>query len=343
MNRLGSAFLAVSLMTGCGGVVTESDVSAEESQQHTAAPLTSANVDVPPECLGILDFVNGVNYATLDYYLPSNIASAIIARRATTPFVSIADISSLSGVADTRLKEIEEGARAEFYLKPNCVGIFDELAVSADDEAAIVALVNRISSTELHDTLPNAWNGAEALLNTRPFTSVAAISNTAGIGPVSLRNIRNAATLSHPLEVLVAALEKAPKTDYTGVIARHFDWWNEMRFWIDGSSRTGGITCFGIPASRVPYPATWRANLAAPEEVLGRYDAAMVWADYYKQVPEDIKVAGRANLASQLSGRLLSGCIYSYTTYPGWSGGTVAFFFDPADGFGVSTQTTWTE
>ncbi|MCE9669299.1 helix-hairpin-helix domain-containing protein [Myxococcus stipitatus] len=308
-----------------------------------AAPLTSTDVDVAPECLGLLDFVNGVNYATLDYYLPSNVASALIARRTTRPFVSIADLLTVSGMGEARLKQLEGGARAEFYLKPHCVGIFDALAVSADDEAAIVALVNSISSTELHDILPDAWNGAETLLNTRPFTNVLGISNASGIGPVSLRHIRNAATLSRPLEVLITALETVPKEDYRGYITRHFDWWNEMRTLLAWSSRERPITCFGLNPDRVPYTASWRANLATPEEVLGWFDSAYARADPHTQVPPAVKAAGRNNLAALLQGRLLSGCIYSYMDYPGWSGGTVAFFLDTADGFAVSTRTTWTE
>jgi len=316
--------------------------------QSEVTPLTAQDVDVAPECQGILDFVNGANYATLDFYLPSNVASGIVSRRAVTPFVSIEDISSLSQVGEARLKEIELAAREEAYLVGSgCVGIFDELAISADDEAAIVALVNNISSTELHDILPNAWNGAVNLLNARPFSSIQAISNTTGIGIVSLRHLRNAATLSAPLETLIAATAGVSGGgDFGGSIARHFDWWTEMLYNLRGSHNSGAKpVCFGIDLERIPADAgdvDIRPTLATPAEVLERFDYTLRQADRHNQVPQTLKDAGRANLAAQLEGRLLAGCSYGFAPDP-WSGHTVEFFFDPADGFGISTHTFWSE
>ncbi|MCE9666395.1 hypothetical protein LY474_01100 [Myxococcus stipitatus] len=346
-HRLGSALLAAGLLAGCGGT-TEADVSTPEPVQSEVTPLTAQDVDVAPECQGILDFVNGANYATLDFYLPSNVASGIVSRRAVTPFVSIEDISSLSQVGEARLKEIELAAREEEYLVGSgCVGIFDELAISADDEAAIVALVNSISSTELHDILPNAWNGAVNLLNARPFSSIQAISNTSGIGVVSLRHIRNAATLSAPLETLIAAANAIPSDGANGgTIARHFDWWTQMLYDLRGSYNQGSRPeCFGIDPDRIPADASdvdIRPTLATPAEVLARFDYALSLADRRNTIPADVKSAGRANLAAQLEGRLLAGCSYGFAPDP-WSGHTVEFFFDPADGFGISTHTYWAE
>ncbi|MCP3097370.1 hypothetical protein LZ198_00630 [Myxococcus sp. K15C18031901] len=344
-RRLGSAFIAVGLLAGCGGV-TEAELSTPEPTQTQAetTPLTSLDVDVAPECEGILDFVNRATYATLDFYLPSNVASGIVNRRVTTPFVSIEDISAIPQVAEARLKEIEKGARAEGYLSPNCIGIYDELALSVDDSSSILHLVNSISSTELHDMLPNAWTGATNLLNTRPFETIQAVSNTSGIGIVSLRHIRNAATLSRPLENLAYELDQLSSNgSHGGKLARHFDWWTTMRNDIRGAYGRTDVECFGIDEDRIPADGpTLRANLATPADVLARFEYTVQVSDRYNVVPQPLKDAAKANLVNLSAGRSFVGCSYSFEKDP-WSGDTVEFFYDPADGFGIWTHTYWSE
>ena len=200
--RLGSAFLAVSLLAGCGEGTFEPSSDSLESQQ---APLTQTDVDVAPECQGIITFANTASFATLDEYLPSDLVSNLVSQRSVAPFVTLANINSVPLVGPARLEQLEGGARAEGFIGSSCVGIMDDLAISTSDETKLVALVNSLSSTELHDILPYAWNGAANLLNVRPFTSAQAISNMSGIGSVSFRNLRNAATLSQPLEALKTA------------------------------------------------------------------------------------------------------------------------------------------
>ena len=68
MRRLCSALLAVSLFAGCGGPEAGRFTESLERQE---APLTTTDVDVAPECQGLLTFANVASFATLDEYLPS--------------------------------------------------------------------------------------------------------------------------------------------------------------------------------------------------------------------------------------------------------------------------------
>ncbi|XXF76984.1 hypothetical protein P2318_28600 [Myxococcaceae bacterium GXIMD 01537] len=334
-HRLGSAVLAVSLLAGCGG--TEPAPSSEPVAQQQA-PLTATDVDVAPECQGIISFVNQASFTTLDVYLPSNVASNLVGKRAVAPFVTLADVASVPLVGDARLTQLETGARTEGFINASCVGIRDQVALSADDEAAIVALVNTISDSELHGILPDAWNGAVNLLNTRPFTSSYGIANTAGIGADSLRNIRNAATLSRPLEVLAAAVTAAPHYgNYGSSMARHFDWYDTM--WDAVQAGRSHVTCFGIDPDILPQGAEIRSNLADADEVRGAVAYAVSLAS---NIPQPVRDAGMANLETHIENRLFQGCVVSYEPDP-WSGHTIRFFIDPETGFGVTTETWWAE
>jgi hypothetical protein len=342
MRRLGSALLAVSILAGCGGVETEpSPVSLESpSVERQQAPLTTTNVDVAPECQGIITFVNGASFQTLDVYLPSDVATNLVTRRASSPFVTLAQVSAVQGVGEARLEQLAGGARAEGFIGPSCVGIMDELAVSTDDSAAMVSLVNTISDSELHDVLPDAWNGAVNLLNLRPFTSARGISNVAGIGDVSLRNIRNSATLSRPLEALIAAVNAAPQPgNYGANMARHFDWWQLVT---GGHYRSGGPTCFGLEPSSVPYGATIRPNLADAAEVRAEVVRTVTTASPNNQISSSVISAGLANLDALSAGRSFKGCLFSYADDP-WSQHSAAIFVDTVNGFSVMTDTYWSE
>ncbi|WP_164018490.1 helix-hairpin-helix domain-containing protein [Pyxidicoccus trucidator] len=341
MRHLGSALLAVSMLAGCGGVESEPPSESLESSsvERQQSPLTTTDVDVAPECQGIINFVNGASFQTLDAYLPSDVATNLIARRTVSPFVTLAEVSAVSGVGPARLEQLEGGARAQSYIGPSCVGIMDELAVSADDAAAIVSLVNSVPDSELHDILPDAWNGAASLLNLRPFSSAQAISNVAGIGEVSLRNIRNSATLSRPLEALIAAVNALPQPDYGAKMARHFDWWEVVtgRYY-----RTGGLECFGLEPSSVPYEATVRPYLANAAEVRAEVVSTVNTANRSNQLPSSVVSAGLANLDERIAGRAFKGCYFSYSNDP-WSGHNIAIFVDTVNGFSVMTETYWSE
>jgi hypothetical protein len=343
IRRLGSALLAVSLSAGCGGIEAEPAPGSIESPsiERQQAPLTETDVDVAPECQGLLTFVNTASFATLDVYLPSDVVTHLVNRRAVTPFTSLADVSSVPLVGETRLKQLETGARANAFIGASCVGILDELAVSADDAAAIVALVNSVSSSELHDILPYAWNGAENLLFLRPFTSVQAIANTAGIGIVGFRNIRNAATLSRPLEALMAAVNAARGSGgLSGVsLARHFDWWAEVT---TGGYYYGGQECFGLEPNSVPNGAIVRPYLADAAEVRAAVVSAVRAVNWNNQIPSSVVDAGLANLDALTAGRSFKGCYYTYANDP-WSENSVAVFIDTVNGFSVMKQSWWSE
>ncbi|WP_307734596.1 hypothetical protein [Pyxidicoccus parkwayensis] len=308
--------------------------------ESASSALTSTDVDVAPECQGILTFANTASFATLDAYLPSDVVTRLVAQRATIPFASVAQLSAVQGMGEARLKQLEGGARALSYISASCVGIFDELALSADDAAAIVSLVNTIADSELHDVLPDAWNGAANLLGTRPFTSVQAISNTAGIGPVSLRNIRNSATLSRPLEALITAIDDLHQYDYSATVARHFDWWNIVV--ANQHYREGKPTCFGLEPTSTPYGATVRPNLADATEVRTKVQDAVSFANRNNQLSPSVVSAGLANLDTLTAGRQFKGCYFSYQDDP-WSGHSVAIFVDTVNGFSVMTDHYWSE
>lgn len=341
MRRLGSALLAVSVLAGCGGVGTEPSPESVESPavERQQAPLTTTDADVAPECQGILNFVNGASFQTLDAYLPSDVASNLVGQRSVSPFTTLAQVNAVSGVGPARLDQIEGGARTEGYIGSSCAGIMDSLAVSADDSAAMVSLVNTISDSELHDVLPYAWNGAVNLLNLRPFSSAQGISNVAGIGDVSLRNIRNSATLSRPLEALITAVNATSQSDYGATMARHFDWWQTVT---GGYYRMGSLECFGLEPSSVPYGATVRSYLANAAEVRAEVVSTVNLANRYNQISSGAISAGLANLDALSAGRSFKGCYFSYANDP-WSGHNVAFFVDTVNGFSVLTHTYWSE
>ncbi|MET0402803.1 MAG: hypothetical protein ABW123_10390 [Cystobacter sp.] len=338
MRRLGTAVVALSLFAGCGGLEVEPSSDTLAQQQ---APLTTTDVDVAPECAGILSFVNTASFQTLDKYLPSNLVTHLVNRRTTSPFVSLADIDSVPLMGPTRFKQIEQGARQEKRIGASCVGILDTLAVSTDDAAALVSLVNSISDSELHDVLPYSWNGAVNLLNLRPFTSVQAISDTDDIGTVSLRNLRNAATLSRPFEALAAAVSSVPGNgSYGGRMARHFDWWQVVT---DRYYTFGGLECFGLEPSSVPYGATVRPYLADAAEVRAEVVSTIKYVDRNgTKIPSSVVSAGLANLDARIAGRSFKGCTFGYANDP-WSGHSVSIFVDTENGFSVLTDTYWAE
>jgi hypothetical protein len=338
MRRLGSALLAVGLFVGCGGIEAE---ESSPSFAHQQAPLTELDVDVAPECQGLIDFVNVAPFQTLDAYLPSDVATNLVTQRAASPFVTLADVAAVRLVGPARLEQIELGARTEGFIGSSCVGILDDLAVSADDEAELVALVNSLSSTELHDILPYAWNGATNLLNLRPFTTARAISNTSGIGSVSFRNLRNAAMLSRPFEELASAVNALPQ-GYNGArLARHFDWHAIVADAQDYYYRYS-MECFGIDPALLPQGTTLRPHLATAAEVQAEVAGTVSWANWNGQIPSSVVSSGLANLDARTAGRTFKGCYIRYSNDP-WSGTNIAFFIDTVTGFAVLSELRWSE
>lgn len=306
-----------------------------EEVAQVQASLTATDVDVAPECAGYMTFVNTASYDTLHLYVPSNVALNIISAR---PMAALADLIAVDQVGPTRLQTLYNASIAQGFLNAStCVGLYDNLLVSADDAAATVSLVNGISDQEMHDILPYAWNGAVNLLAGRPFTTVAQISNTSGIGAVSMRNLRNAATLSRPFEQLAAAVNGVHGQ---ARLLRHFDWYQELMN-ANYAYRLTGMTCFGVDPSLLPNGAEIRSNLADATEV---YDAAsytVTYANYFAN-PDIDGTAGLANLQSVTAGKSFFGCSIEYANDP-WSGHTIRFFVDQVAGVEVLAETWWVE
>ncbi|AGC43867.1 hypothetical protein MYSTI_02551 [Myxococcus stipitatus DSM 14675] len=340
MRRIGSALLSVSLLVGCGPT-GETPPPPADSPESQSAPLTTTDVDVAPECQGILTFVNTASFATLDAYLPSNAVANLVAQRTTAPFTTLAQVSAVSLVGEYRLTQIEGGARAQGFIGGSCVGIVDELAVSTDDAAAIVSLVNTASAQALHSVLPLAWNGATNLLNLRPFTSVQAIANTAGIGTVSIRALRNTATMGYSIEALGAAVNSLPPDDWTVKFDFDFDEVDVM--WSSGEDRITSATCFGIDPSS--FPASWwgnRPNLANATEVRNYITSAVSTANRNHQIESEIVTEGLSDLESHIVGHTFKGCHLGIERGP-WAGVQVSFFIDTTSNFRVMTQRHWVE
>jgi hypothetical protein len=271
------------------------------------------------------------------------VANNLVTRRTTAPFATLAEVASVPLVGAARLAQIEGGARAEGYIDATCAGIRDQLAVSADDEDAMLELVNSVSSTELHDVLPYAWNGATNLLNLRPFTSTQGIANTAGIGTVSFRNLRNAATLSRPLEHLIEEVNATPLPNRQRAdMARHFDWhsivWDSTYL-----HYLQGMECFGIEPSRLPQEASIRSNLANAAEVRDRVESAVEWGNREGHISSSVVNAGMANLDALIAGRTFKGCHLSWSEWRYWGMTDISFFVDTESGFSVLVETSWSE
>jgi len=340
MRRIGSVLLTASLLVGCGP--SPSEPSPEPVRQQ-GAPLTTTDVDVAPECQGILTFLNTASSATLGTYLPSNVVANLVARRATAPFVSLEDVLGVALVGDTRLAQLETGARAQGFITSSCVGIVDQLAVSTDDAAAIVSFVNTASDTLLYAVLPNAWNGATALLGTRPFTTVQAVANTYGIGAASLRNLRNAANIGYSLEMLANAVNAtgdgltAPRlvlnVDVENVVAGAY-----------GTDRRTHADCYGYTQDDFPdlSPATFHPGTQPPSTVYSYVDGVVDDAASSGEVPSDVITDGMQDLQSRIAGRAFKSCTFHYEDGP-WGGVVVSFFVDTVSGFRVMTRTHWWE
>ncbi|MFY2558097.1 hypothetical protein ACN469_10735 [Corallococcus terminator] len=347
MRRLGSALLCASLLVGCGptspaepSAPSEQPTSEVPAQQ--AAPLTTTNVDVAPECQGILTFANTAAPATLDAYLPSDLVLNLVSRRSTAPFVTLAEVSSVHLMGPFRLTQLETGARANGFINSSCVGILDELALSTDDAAAVVSLVNTVSSSTLYAVLPYAWNGATTLLALRPFTSVHAISNANGIGAVSLRNLRNAATMGYDLEVLVSSVNAVPDNDWTVKMDLSFDIADVVNG-AHGNDHRAYTQCFGInPASFPNVQITNRPNLADAAEVHNYVASAANTAQYQGQIPTSIINDGLDDLDARTAGGTFKGCHIGYNRGP-WAGIQVHFFVNVTTGFRILTVQHWVE
>ncbi len=288
--------------------------------------------DTAAECAGFLTYVNTATFAALDAYLPSNVAQAIVDTRNVTPFASVASVVAVSGVAETRLQQLLAAARTASLVGPSCDGIHDQLAVSVDHAAAIVALVNAASADELRGVLAFLINQTvvSTLVATRPYATAAAIAATSGVGPAVFRALRNEATFRGPFEVLVDAVNDVSHPDGQANLYTHFDWVPLVTSPDEGLS---GMTCFGIAPELLPPGATIRPTLANGAEVQDEVAAAVALADFNGGLAID-PAPGLHDLAGRTDGREFFGCYITSHPNP-WQYDSQTFFVDTETGFSV--------
>lgn len=318
------------LGAGCG-----LDLADDAATARATSALTTDDVDLAPECSGILAYVAWASVAELDAYLPYSVASAIVARRAVAPFTSLADLSSVTGIAQARLAQITSRSYALDFIDVECAGVYEELGVSYTDRQAILAYANTAPASELalvvrfepEVTVP-------ALIAGRPFTTLQALVDTYGVGPDTFRSLRNAA-IDGPFDVLVDRVNAA---DEQASISLAFDWYATFH---DQPGRQNSLTCFGVdPAMVAAYGGVVRPDLADGDEVLAEVASTVSYADRHGEVGDP--TAGLADLAQQVTGRSFFGCYIGFSPDP-WSGYNRAFFVDTQTGYRVLTETYWVE
>jgi DNA uptake protein ComE-like DNA-binding protein len=310
-------------------------LAPEPATTDTAAPLTTADVDLAPECAGIIAYANSAAQAALAAYLPTSVAAAIVARRAARPFVDIADLSSVSGIAQARLALIAGRARAAGLLDAACAGVVEELAVSVSDRDAILAFANAAPTAQLRAAArfdPDAT--ALAIVAGRPYTALEAIAAVPGVGIETFRSLRDAA-ISDPFDDVVARVNA---TGGGSLLATGFDWYEIA---VEQPGQPTSLECFGVDAALVAsLGGVLRPSLATGQEVLAQVTSTVSYADRFGQVGD--ATSGLAHLAAQVTGRSFFGCYLSYEPDP-WSGIDRAFFVNTVTGYRVLTETRWSE
>ncbi|HEU4539167.1 MAG TPA: hypothetical protein VFS00_33835 [Polyangiaceae bacterium] len=325
------------LAAGCAGAGEGASAAAEGGAASARAALTAGDVDLAPECEGIVTYANVASFATLDEFLPSNLAQSIVSARQAAPFTTLKSLSSVSGMGAFRLAQIEHEARADEFVDAACACVYEELALSADDAAALVDWVNAVGVVELEGVLDFLINptARDSLLAGRPFASARAVADAAGVGVDTFRALRNAAVLRGPFEELAS---EVTELDRDVALLRYFDWVDVVT---EGHYYLSGMTCFGVDPSLLVNGATIRPNLADGAEVLAEVSGTVSYADRYDELTVDPAV-GLADLAARVAGGSFFGCYLRYTPDP-WSGINRAFFVDQATGFSVFTETRWSE
>ncbi len=327
------------LLAGVGCVAEEPAApgdSEENLSSRSSEVLTKGDTDVPAECQGILTYVNAASLAALDAYLPSNVAQNIVSRRATRLFTDLIDLSSVSGVAQARLWQIaEQGARASGQIGPACVGVYEELGVSADDRTAILAYINTVSAGELEQVVRyQAENTVPALLAARPFTSLQVLADVTGVSLETFRSIRDAA-IDSPFDLMNDQINTL-RSDTTLTTA--FDVFDTL---LDQPGRPRSLVCFGLdPQLVASFGGTMRPNLADSFEVVAEVTDTASWANRYGQITQ--LGAGIADLKTLVAGQSFSGCHLSFEPDP-WSGVNRSFFVNVRTGYRVLTEVRWSE
>lgn len=327
-----SLFACLAFASGCADSVSPSDTEGETA----SAVSTTGDTDLAAECGGVLDFVNQASFTRLDEYLPSNVAQGLVNRRAVAPFTSIADISSVSGIADLRLRQIFQGARIEHYVDDGCAGVFQELAISVDDQSAILTFLNTATTEQIIDALrlPTAETVGPQLVARRPFQYITDVADAPNIGPSSFRGIRDAAVVG-PFDQLVNAVNATPSEVW---IRTGFEPIEAMYPEVYG--RQSSFVCFGMPSAIVTQAGgTNRPNLATGADVLAAVTNAVQSAG---SLPIS-SAPGLADLQAQVAGQTFYGCEgIGYEPNP-WCGKNRSFYINSVTGYRVFVETGWCE
>ena len=321
------------LFLGAAGLALAACTTPELSTQ--TAPLAAENTDTSLECEGILTYVNWASFAELDAYLPSTVASAIVARRATAPFVSMADLSSVSGIAQARLAQIYGRAATLDFTDADCVGVFEEHAVSWDDKNAILAFVNGASTPSLRNAVPNNEDAVDAILVARPYANLQALADTNQVGIATFHALKVAA-IAGPFEQLAAAVTAA---DQDVDLTTDFNWFS-LLFGPEPGQPTH-LECWGLDDEVTSLGGTIRPYLADADEVVDAVTDAVAYADRFNGVTVD-PAAGLADLATWAAGRSFYGCYATYAPDP-WSGVIRRYYVDTVTNTGVAIETRWSE
>jgi DNA uptake protein ComE-like DNA-binding protein len=300
-----------------------------------ASAVTIHDTDLAPECAGIIDYVNTASLAELDSYLPSDVANALVQRRATQAFVDIADVSSVSGIAQARLALIAARARTLAFIGPSCAGVYEELAVSTDDATAILAYANTATEAELWDVVRTEPDTvAPLLVSLRPYTTLQQLVDVSGVGPSTFRSLRDAAVLD-PFDDVV---DRVNAFGADAELKTAFNWYSaasESGYYTQASK-----TCFGVPYTLVDGYGQLRPNLADATEVVQQITYAVNYANRYGGVGNSS--AGLAHLSAQVAGGTFFGCYISWQPNP-WCGYTRRFFVNKDTGYRVLSDTWWCE
>jgi hypothetical protein len=283
--------------------------------QEECGPLTFNydQGDVAPACTGLLDYASTASFAALDAYLPSNVAQAIVDARAAAPFTSVASVVAVNGVAETRLQQLLSATRSAGLVGASCSGIDDQIAVSVDEAAAIVALVNQASANELHGILAFLINQTVVgdLVAARPFATAGAVSATSRVGTATFRALRNAASFRGPFEDLVDAIDAIDRPDHQIRFARHFDWVPL----VTGATGFSSMDCFGLTSSQVPVGATLRPSPAGGNELMESAGEGVALASAFDALSLE-PTPGLTDLEGRTTGHSFFGCYVSYHPNP---------------------------
>lgn len=288
--------------------------------------------DTAAECAGFLGYVNGASFATLDAYLPSNVAQNIITARTAHPFDSVASIVAVNGVAEARLQQLVTAARVNSDIGPTCSGVYDQIAASRDEANALVAFLNESSREELYGALSYLINESviDNLRARIPFANANAVADTVGVGPAVFRTLRNAAMYYRPYEQLVDVVNVSTRPYFEVRIDRHFEWLPL----VTGAQNFRYMSCFGIALALLPQGATNRATMAGGNEVVENFAEAVALADWQgTTLPIDPHPA-YGDLEHRTLNRSFFGCYIDYQPDP-WTYDRQTFYVDTVSGFSM--------